>query len=210
MVQRPHWCSAARALSPSARADYRSIAATAQSSFSASVKGGTSTCGSAAPDSRKVYPCDKGETGERERSGAGATGVRVYCSITRLHRPCLNTCPRKLMLPHAVSSLSILQDRGDVGDSEKGIQTISPSTCATLRVVMTTHLSEGLVRDVHGERHGVATVPPRAHRTRLPTRQQSTQLICVLNLHATVVHASQRQCEHISLKVNIQTFLIYS
>ena len=52
---------------------------------------------------------------------------------------------------------------------------------------MTTHLSEGLVRDVHGERHGVATVPPRAFGPGFPTQQQSTQLICVLNLHTTVV-----------------------
>ena len=39
------------------------------------------------------------------------------------------------------------------------------STSATLMVVMATHLSEYLVRDIHAERHGVATVPPRAHRT---------------------------------------------
>ena len=60
-------------------------------------------------------------------------------------------------MPHTVSSLSILRDRGDRGDSQKGIQTMPPSTSATLMVVMTTHLSDGLVRDVHGERHGVAT-----------------------------------------------------
>jgi len=92
-----------------------------------------------------------------------------------------------LLLPHAVSSLMILRDRGDVSDSQKGIQTMPLSTSATFMVLMTTHLSEGLVRDVHAERHGVATVPPRAHRTRLPTRQQSTQLICVLNLRARMV-----------------------
>ena len=100
-------------------------------------------------------------------SGARAAGVRVCCSFTRLHRMCLTTSPGRLVLPHTVSSLLILRDRGDVGDSQKGIQTMPPSTSATLMVVMTTHLSKGVVRDVHAERHGVATAPPRAHRTRL-------------------------------------------
>ena len=39
-----------------------------------------------------------------------------------------------------------------------------PSTSATLMVVLTTHRSEGLVRDVQGERHDVAILhlePPR-------------------------------------------------
>ena len=98
-------------------------------------------------------------------SGASAEGVQVYCNITRLRCPCLSTTLRTLVLPHAVSYLSILQDRGDSGDRQKGIQTMPPSTSATLVVVLTTHLSEGLVRDVHGERHGVATAAPRGHAT---------------------------------------------
>jgi hypothetical protein len=186
-VERPHCCPATRALPPNARAHCRSIGATAASSFPASLKGGTRTCGSTAPTSRNVHPCGKGEPSERERSGAGAAGVQVHCSITTLHYPCSITTPCTLLLPHAVSSLMILRDRGDVSDSQKGIQTMPLSTSATFMVLMTTHLSEGLVRDVHAERHGVATVPPRAHRTRLPTRQQSTQLICVLNLRARMV-----------------------
>ena len=102
-------------------------------------------------------PRGKGESSEWEGSRAGAASVQVCYSFTRHHYPCLATRPHRLLLPHAVSSLSILQDRGDGGDSQKNIQTMPPSTSATLMVVMTTHLSDGLVRDVHGERHGVAT-----------------------------------------------------
>ena len=98
----------------------------------------------------------KGESGEWEGSGAGAAGVQVDCSITRRHCRSLITTPRSLVLPHAVSSLFILRDRGDGGDSQKGIQTMPPSTAVTLMVVLTTHRSERLVRDVHGERHDVA------------------------------------------------------
>jgi len=69
----------------------------------------------------------------------------VCCSFTRHHCPCLVTRPRRLMLPHTVSSLSILRDRGGV-DSQQAIQTMPPSTSATLMVVLTTHRSEGLAR----------------------------------------------------------------
>eukprot|EP00966_Prymnesium_polylepis_P333505 7388967-Prymnesium_polylepis.1 len=75
-MERPHCFPAARPLPPGARADCRSIAATAPSSFPASMKGGTSTCGSTAPDSRNAHPCGKGESGEREGRGAGAAGVQ--------------------------------------------------------------------------------------------------------------------------------------
>jgi hypothetical protein len=54
-------------------------------------------------------------------------------------------------------------------------------------VVLATHPSEGLVRDVHGERHGVVTVPPRGHATASCTAGQSTQLICVPNFRARMV-----------------------
>ena len=118
-------------------------------------------------------------------SAAGAAGVQVHCSITTLHYTCLITSPCTLLLPHAVSSLSILRDRGDGGDSQQGFQTMPLSTSATLMVVMTTHLSEGLVRDVHAERHGVATVPPRAHRT--SSRRHSK----VLNLFAYSTYIRQ-------------------
>ena len=165
MVERSHCCPAARALPPNARAHCRSIGTTAASSFPASLKGGTRTCGSTAPTSRNVQPYGKGEPSEQERSAAGAAGVQVHCSITTLHYPCSITTPCMLLLQHAVSSLMILRDRGDGGDSQQGFQTMPPSTSATLMVVLTTHLSEGLVRDVHAERHGVATAPPRAHRT---------------------------------------------
>ena len=47
-------------------------------------------------------------------------------------------------------------NRGDGGDSQQGVETMLPSTSATLIVVLTTHLSEGLVRVVHDECHGVA------------------------------------------------------
>jgi hypothetical protein len=59
------------------------------------------------------------------------------------------------------------------------------STSATLMVVMTTHLSEGLVRDIHAERHGVATVPPRAHPSSI--RRDSK----VLNLFAYSTNVRQ-------------------
>jgi hypothetical protein len=120
-------------------------------------------------------------------SRARAAGVQVCCSFTRLHCPCLITSPGRLLLPHAVSSLMILRDRGDVSDSQQGIQTMPPSTSATLMVVLTTHPSEGLVRDVDGERHGVVTVPPRGHATASCTAGQSTQLICVPNFRARMV-----------------------
>ena len=169
-VERSHCCPATRALPPNARAaraHCRSIGTTAASSFPASLKGGTRTCGSTAPTSRNVHPCGKDEPSERERSAAGAAGVQVHCSITTLHYPCSITTPCMLLLQHAVSSLMILRDRGDGGDSQQGFQTMPPSTSATLIVVLTTHLSEGLVRDVHAERHDIAGAPPRGPRTAL-------------------------------------------
>ena len=68
------------------------------------------------------------------------------------------------MLPHTVSSLSILRDRGDGGDSQQGTQAMPPSTSATLMVVLTTHQSEGLLSVVHGERHDVGETPASAQR----------------------------------------------
>jgi hypothetical protein len=62
-------------------------------------------------------------------------------------------------------------------------------------VVLATHPSEGLVRDVHGERHGVVTAPPCGHATASDSLRQSTQLICVLNLHTTVVLTYLLTCE---------------
>ena len=109
-MERPHYWPAARTLPPIARADCGSIAATAPSSFPASVKGGTSSCGSMPADSRNAHPRGKGDPSEREGSGAGAAGVQVCCSFIRHHCPCLVTRLRRLVLPHAVSSLSILQD----------------------------------------------------------------------------------------------------
>ena len=88
-------------------------------------------------------------------SGARAAGVQVCCSFTRLHCPCLVTSPGRLVLPHTVSSLSILRDRGDSGDSQKAIQTMLISTSVTLIAVLTTHLSEESARLVHGEPHDV-------------------------------------------------------
>ena len=149
--------------------------ATAPGSFPASEKGGTSTCGSTAPDSRKAHPRCKGESGERQKSGSGAAGVRVCCSITKLYCTCLNRRPRELVLPHAVSSLSFLRDRGDSGDSQQGTQAMPPSTSATMMVVLTTHQSEALVRGVHGERHDVATAPPREGAAASFTREQSPE-----------------------------------
>ena len=160
-MERPHCCPAARTLPPIARADCGSIPATAPSSFPASMKGGMSTCGSTPPDSRNAHPCGKGDSSEREGSGASAAGVQVCCRFTRHHCPCLVTRRRRLVLLHAVSFVSILQDRGDGGDSQKGTQAMPPSTSATLMVVLTTHRSKGLVRVVHGERHD-ATAPPRS------------------------------------------------
>ena len=84
-MERPHYCPAARTLPPIARADCGSIAATAPSSFPASMKGGTSTSGSTPPDSRNAHPRSKGDSSEREGSGAGAAGVQVCCSFTRHH-----------------------------------------------------------------------------------------------------------------------------
>ena len=174
---------------------------TAASSFPASLKGGTGTCGSTVPTSFNAHPCGKGEPSERKRSGAGAAGVQVRCSITRLHYPCSDTTPCTLLLPHAVSSLMILRDRGDVSDSQQGIKTMPPSTSATLMVVLATHPSEGLVRDVDGERHGDVTVPPCGHATASCTSGQSTQLICLLNLRARMVRANRFACAAIGGKV---------
>ena len=168
-MERPHCCPAARALPPSARAVCRLIAATAPSSFPARLKGGTSTCGSTPSDSRNVRTCGKGESSEREGSGAGVASVQVCCSFTRQHFLCLATRPHRLVLSHAVSSLAILRDSGDGGDSQQIIQTIPPSTSATLIMILTMHRSEDLMRDVHGERHDVAGAPPRGPCTRKQT-----------------------------------------
>ena len=110
-MERPHCCPAARALPPSARAVCRLIAATAPSSFPARLKGGTSTCGSTPSDSRNVRTCGKGESSEREGSGAGVASVQVCCSFTRQHSLCLATRLHGLVLSHAVSSIAILRDR---------------------------------------------------------------------------------------------------
>jgi hypothetical protein len=166
-TRQPQCCPSAWWLPPNARADCPSIAATAASSFPASMKGGTSTCGSKPPDIRNVYPCGKRECGEREGIGAGVAGIQVECSTIRRHCPCLITTPRMLVLPHAVSSLSILRHRGDGGESQQAIQTMPTSNSATLVVVLATHQSEGLLRDVHGERHDVAGAPPCGPRTAL-------------------------------------------
>ena len=162
-MERPHYCPAARTLPPIARADCGSIAATAPSSFPSSMKGGTSTCGSTPPDSRNAHPRSKGDSSEREGSGAGPAGAQECCSFTRHHCPCLVTRPRRLVLPHTVSSLSILRDRGDSGDSQKAIQTMLISTSVTLMAVLTTHPSEESARLVHGEPHDV-TGASRRHR----------------------------------------------
>jgi hypothetical protein len=130
-------------------------------------------------------PCGKREPSEWKGSEAGAVCVQVRWGITRHHCPCLITAPRRLVLTHGVSSLMLLRDRGDGGDSQQAIQTMLLSTSVTLMVVLATHWSEGLVRVVHGDRHDVATVPPRAHRTRL--RRDSK----VLNLFAYSTHVRQ-------------------
>ena len=114
----------------------------------------------------------------------------MHCSFTRHHCPCLVARPRRLVLPHAVSSLSILRDRGDGGDSQKGIQAMPPSTSATLMVVLTTHQSEGLVRGVHGERHDVATARSAERAASSHTREQSPEKNNLLNFHARVVRGA--------------------
>ena len=174
-MERPHCCPAARALPPSARAVCRLIAAMAPSSFPARLKGGTSTCGSTRSDSRNVHTCGKGESSEREGSGADVASVQVCRSFTRQHFLCLATRPHRLVLPHAVSSLAILRDRGDGGDSQQVIQMIPPSTSATLMMILTTHRSEDLMRDVHGERHDVAGAPPRGPRKALARESKLPQ-----------------------------------
>ena len=174
-LERSHCCPATRALPPKARAHCQSIGATAANSFPASLKGGTRTCGSTAPTSRNVHPCGKDESSERERSGAGAAGVQVHCSITTLHYPCSITTPCTLLLPHAVSSLMILRGRGDGGDSQQGTQIMPPSTSATLMVVLTTHRSKGLVRDVHAERQDVDPASRRGPMESIATQKQFAQ-----------------------------------
>jgi hypothetical protein len=166
-VERSLCCPSARASPPGARVDCPWIAAMAASSFPATLKGGTSSCGSTLPVSRNVHPCGKDELGEREGRGAGAAGVQACCSFTRHHYPSLVTRPRRLVLPHTVSSLSILRDEGDSGDSQQGIKTMPLSTSMTLMAVLTTHPSEESARLVHGERHDVAGAPPRGPRTAL-------------------------------------------
>ena len=148
----------------------------------------------------EAHPHGKGESGEHEKSGAAAAGVRVCCSITKLYCPCLNRRPRALVLPHAVSSLSILRDRGDVSDSQQGIQTMPPSTSATLMVVLTTHRSDGLVRVVHGERHDVATAPPRSPSGQASHDLVLPQILHFLNLHTRVVtDLDAHNCYDVSL-----------
>ena len=49
---------------------------------------------------------------------------------------------------------------------------------ATLMVVLTTHRSEGLVRVVHGERHDVATAPPRSPSGQASHDLALAQLTC--------------------------------
>ena len=105
-------------------------------------------------------------------SVASAAGVQVCCSITRRHSPCLSTTLRMLVLPHAVSSLMILRDRGDSGDSQQAIQTMPLSTSVTLMAVLTTHPSEESARFVHGEPHDVAGAPPRGPRTALARKSK--------------------------------------
>ena len=168
-------CPTACAMPPGARANCPSIAATAPSTFPANVKSGTSSCGSTPADSRNAHPCGKSESSEREGSETGAAGVQVYCSFTRLHCPCLVARPRRLESPHAMSSLSILRDRGDGGDSQKGTMAMRPSTSATLIMVLTTHRSECLVRLVHDERHDVIAAPPRRRTCASFTREQSPE-----------------------------------
>ena len=112
---------------------------------------------------------------------------KVHCSFTRQHGPCSILRPPGLLLPHAVSSLFILRDRGDGGDSQKGTQAMRPSTSVTLMVVLATHRSEGLVRGVHGERHDVAGVPPRSPSGEASHDLALAQLFYVLNLHTGVV-----------------------
>ena len=140
---------------------------------------------------RRVHPANVSQA-DWVGSGASAEGVQVYCNITRLHFPCLSTTLRTLVLPHAVSSLAILRDRGDGGDSQKNIQTIPPSTSATLMMTLTTHRSEDLMRDVHGERHDVAGAPPRGPRTALAreSKKQTSLKVNFLNFHTKRVCVS--------------------
>ena len=108
-------------------------------------------------------------------SGASAEGVQVYCNITRLHFTCLSTTLRTLVLPHAVSSLMILRDRGNSGDSQQAIQTMPLSTSMTLMAVLTTHPSEESARLVHGEPHDVTGAPRRGPRTALARESEFPQ-----------------------------------
>ena len=112
---------------------------------------------------------------------------KLHCNFTRQHGPCSILRPRGLLLPHVVSSLFILRDRGDGGDSQKGTQAMRPSTSVTLMVVLATHRSEGLVRGVHGERHDVIIAPPRRRTCASFTQGQFPEKLCFLNFHARVV-----------------------
>ena len=174
-MERSFCCPSARASPPGAGVDCLWIAAMAPSSFPATLKGGTSSCGSMLPVSRNVHPCGKDELGEREGRGAGVAGVQACCSFTRHHYLSLVTRPRRLVLPHTVSSLSILRDRGDSGDSQKAIQTMLISTSVTLIAVLTTHPSEESARLVHGEPHDVTGAPRRGPRTALARESKFPQ-----------------------------------
>ena len=107
---------------------------------------------------RRVHPANVSQA-DWVGSGASAEGVQVYCNITRLHCPCLSTTLRTLVLPHAVSFLMILRDRGNSGDSQQAIQTMPLSASMTLMAVLTTHPSEESARLVHGEPHDVTGAP---------------------------------------------------
>ena len=98
-------------------------------------------CESTPLDSRNPHPCGQGESGEQEGRGTRAAGGS---SVSQLHRtlyfPCLITAQRTLLLPHTVSSLSIVRDRGAMAEgvsnparrSQQSGQTISAPTSATL------------------------------------------------------------------------------
>ena len=118
---------------------------------------------------------------------------KLHCNFTRQHGPCSILRPRGLLLPHVVSSLFILRDRGDGGDSQKGTQAMRPSTSVTLMVVLATHRSEGLVRGVHGERHDVIIAPPRRRTCASFTQGQFPEKLCFLNFHARVVAACEKK-----------------
>ena len=79
-------------------------------------------------------------------------------------------------------------ETGDGGDSQQIIQTIPPSTSATLIMILTMHRSEDLMRDVHGERHDVAGAPPRGPCT----RKQTSSKVDFLNFHTKRVPACIR------------------